>query len=312
MQTKKMKFISVLLIASMLSGCSLNGAISSLMGNQSNAQAVAETSTIDYANLDSKVLGKTLSANIYLPAGYDSKKTYPVLYLFHGFGGGRYDWLNGYGVQERMDVLLRTELVEPGIIVCPDIKNSYGINTFDGAAKIETIPDGNENVILNYGRYEDYIMKELIPYVEENYAVSKKSKDRYIGGFSMGAHVALRLAFTYPDKFSKVGGHAPSLRQIGVDMAPMIQKMIYPTQALREERDPLYLAKTASIEKMKVYLDIGEDDMPEDERQLATEDLAKTLESRKISCEYYLNPGNHSGDYISANATKYLTFYFGK
>lgn len=312
MKMNKSNLIAMLLIASLMSGCSVSGGNGKMSGELVESTISKEASTVEYADIDSKVLGKTLGVNIYLPAGYDSKKDYPVLYLLHGFGGGRYDWLSGYHVSDKMDILLRTDLAEPGIIVCPDLKNSYGVNSFDGPAKVVLVPDGNENIVLNYGRYEDYIVQELIPYIEKTYSVSKKKEGRYIGGFSMGAHTALRLGFTYPDMFSKIGGHAPSLRQLDVDMSPMIQEMIYPTQALREQRDPLYLAKSASLKNMEVYLDIGSEDMENKARQLATEDLVKTLQEAKVPCEYYLNPGNHSGDYISANATKYLSFYFGK
>jgi hypothetical protein len=38
--------------------------------------------------------------NVYLPAGYDKNDTktrYKVLYLLHGVGGNRYEWLYGSG-----------------------------------------------------------------------------------------------------------------------------------------------------------------------------------------------------------------------
>ncbi len=101
-----------------------------------------------------------------------------------------------------------SELAIPGIIVCPDIENSYGVNSVDGPAKAEIVQDGNENIILNLGQYEDYIVKEMVPFIEANYSANKKKEERYIGGFSMGGFTALHLAFTYPEKFSKVGGHA--------------------------------------------------------------------------------------------------------
>jgi enterochelin esterase-like enzyme len=302
MKKCKRRWICIIIAMFLLSGCS------------STSQSVMplDTSTIESKTVESKILGKSMAVNVYLPAGYDAKHKYPVLYMFHGFGGGNGDWFNGYGLAQQFDALLGSELVVPGIIVCPNIENSYGVNSFEGPAKVEIVQDGNENVMLNVGQYEDYIVKELIPFIEKNYSANKEKEKRYIGGFSMGGFTALHLAFTYPELFSKVGGHAPSLRPEGVEMSPLIQKLVYPDQAAREKNDPLMLAKKQAITDLNVYLDIGSEDMPEKLRQTGTEDLFKTLQGRKIVSQYSLNPGGHNGEYISGNATKYLTFYFGK
>lgn len=300
MQKRKRKWICIIIAMFVLSGCS------------STQAKVSDTSIIENKTIESKILGKTMSLKVYLPSGYKPKKKYPVLYMFHGFGGGQEDWFSGYGLAKQYDALVASELATPGIIVCPDIENSYGVNSFDGHAKVEIVQNGNENIILNLGQYEDYIVKEMVPFIEANYAANKKKEKRYIGGFSMGGFTALHLAFTNPEMFSKVGGHAPSLRGEGVEMSPLIQKLVYPDQATREKNDPLLLAKKQAIADLNVYLDIGSEDMPEKLRQTATEDLFKTLQDRKIASQYSLNPGGHNGEYISGNATKYLTFYFGK
>lgn len=312
---KRMKsWLCIGIVVALLTGCRTTGEnnTSSANGAQTTSNVSANFSTVDYKEIDSEALGKKMSVNIYLPAGYDRNQKYPVLYLIHGFGGSQYDWLNSYSASTVYDDLIKAGTTVSGIIVCPEIENSYGVNSFDGPAKDELITDGNDSTLLNYGRYEDYIMKDLISYVEKNYGASTKKEDRYIGGFSMGGHVALRLAFTYPEMFSKVGGHAPSLRQEKVEMSPMIQKMVYPTQALREQRDPLFLAKKVDLKDLSVYLDIGSEDMPEKKLQLATEDLFKTLQELKVKSVYSLNEGTHDGAYIKSNVNKYLTFYFGK
>lgn len=287
-------------------------AMLALSGCSSPQAKALETSVIEDKVIESKILGKSMALKVYLPAGYTPQEKYPVLYLFHGLGGGQEDWFSYYGLTQQYESLLDSKLATPGIIVCPNIDNSYGVNSFEGPAKEEKLENGGANDVLHRGQYEDYIVQELIPYVEDNYSAEKSKDHRYIGGFSMGGFTALHVAFTYPDLFSKVGGHAPSLRSEDQEMSPFIQKLVYPNSATREKNDPLILAKKQDIADLNVYLDIGSEDMPEKLRQTATEDLFKTLQDRKIKSQYFLNPGSHNGDYIHENATKYLTFYFEK
>src|SRR5262249_21729877 len=44
-------------------------------------------STVEPIRIDSKLLDKEMYASVYLPPGYSSNLQYPVLYLFHGYGG---------------------------------------------------------------------------------------------------------------------------------------------------------------------------------------------------------------------------------
>ena len=40
----------------------------------------------------SSTIGKDKMCGVLLPAGYDEKKKYPVVYVLHGFGGDHFDW----------------------------------------------------------------------------------------------------------------------------------------------------------------------------------------------------------------------------
>jgi enterochelin esterase family protein len=53
----------------------------------------------------SKVLGVTRSLLVYTPPGYDtaSKQTYPVLFLYHGYGDTIYSWVTEGRVQQILD-----------------------------------------------------------------------------------------------------------------------------------------------------------------------------------------------------------------
>ena len=45
-------------------------------------------------SIDSKVLGASVTYNVYLPDGYDSGRHYPVVYLLHGLSDDYTAWAN--------------------------------------------------------------------------------------------------------------------------------------------------------------------------------------------------------------------------
>lgn len=73
--------------------------------------------------------------SIYLPAGYDEndKDTkYNVLYLLHGVGGNRFEWLDGneiaqgnFIISNIFDNLIANGDIDPLIIVFPEGRSSY-------------------------------------------------------------------------------------------------------------------------------------------------------------------------------------------
>lgn len=145
--------------------------------------------------------------NVYLPAGYkedDKNKKYNVLYLLHGVGGNRHEWLEGSGAIDGnfvicniFDNLIAKGDIDPLIIVFPDGRSAYDWtdNSFNA--------DGT-NMLGFY--YFDYELKyDLIPFIESKYNLYADIKDtsseaiafsrmhRAIAGLSMGGMQSLNL-----------------------------------------------------------------------------------------------------------------------
>jgi enterochelin esterase-like enzyme len=51
----------------------------------------------------------------------------------------------------------------------------------------------------------EFIIQELIPYIEFHYKVSQDRKDWFIAGFSLGGLMAMDIAWNHSDYFSKAG-----------------------------------------------------------------------------------------------------------
>ncbi len=248
-------------------------------------------------------LGKDMPVTVYLPAGYDGQTSYPVLYMLHGYSGSETSWIPGLGLHTQADALTADGSIAPLILVAPGIDNSFGINSADRTAQLGSVPADS----LFEGRYEDYLVEELIPWVDTTFSTAADRGHRFIGGLSMGGYAALHLAFAHPDLFSRVSGHSPALF---VDEFPNgLERFLYPSPALRAARDPLQQAQTADLSGLSVWLDCGDEDSYAFYEGCAL--LEATLKERDIPVTYHLNAGKHDGDYWSSHAAEYLRFHAG-
>lgn len=131
-------------------------------------------------HFDSKILGENSPFAVYLPPGYsaDSQKNYPLLLLLHGYGNDQKQWIRDGKIQNFMDNLVHSGIIQPFIIVMP-----YG---------------GTSQYI---GKTENYIMDELLPYVREQYRIKPGKEATAISGLSMGGFGAFYLAHRHQDVF---------------------------------------------------------------------------------------------------------------
>ncbi|NLM97012.1 MAG: hypothetical protein GX175_05305 [Halanaerobiaceae bacterium] len=138
--------------------------------------------------------------NVYLPAGYeenDKDRKYNVLYLLHGVGGSRFEWLKGggwidgnYAICNILDNLIMNGEIEPLIVVFPEGRSSH--DWVDNSFSVD-----RTNILGFY--YFDYELRyDLIPFIESNFntyadiaakspeAIEYSRKHRAIAGLSMG------------------------------------------------------------------------------------------------------------------------------
>jgi enterochelin esterase family protein len=127
---------------------------------------------------------------IYLPASYGQslRQHYPVVYLLNGhFGSGAalFNW-----VPFQKNFLDRIDGLEM-IIVFPDCFTALGGSQYINSSAV--------------GRYEDYLVKELVPWVDEHFATIPDAAHRAVIGKSSGAYGSLMLAMRHPDLFGLCG-----------------------------------------------------------------------------------------------------------
>jgi enterochelin esterase-like enzyme len=153
---------------------------------------------IDTISYNSTTVGTTRQALIYTPPGYSKDKKYPVLYLLHGIGGDKMEWLNGGHPEVILDNLYAEKKVEPMIVIMPN-----------GRAMKDDSATGNimaPDKVQAFATFEKDLLIDLIPYVEKNFPALTDREHRAIAGLSMGGGQSLNFGLGNLDKFAWVGG----------------------------------------------------------------------------------------------------------
>ncbi|MCJ8313300.1 MAG: alpha/beta fold hydrolase [Saccharospirillaceae bacterium] len=136
------------------------------------------------------------SLRVYLPKSYyTSSKRYPVLYYFHGYGANHSEVnkLMGYKVKKAIKSGDINEMIIVGI---------NGNNQFGGSFYANSPVTGN---------WEDYVVNDVINFMDTNYRTINKAQYRGLAGFSMGGYAAINIAFKHPDKFKHIFALSPGL-----------------------------------------------------------------------------------------------------
>lgn len=157
-----------------------------------------ERGKIDTISYPSSTVGTTRKALVYTPPGFSNNEKYPVLYLLHGIGGDEKEWLKGAQPQVIMDNLYADQKASPMIIVMPN-----------GRAMKDDRAVGNimaQDKVAAFAAFEQDLLQDLIPYIENTYPVLKNRENRAIAGLSMGGGQALNFGLGNLDKFAWVGG----------------------------------------------------------------------------------------------------------
>src|SRR6202162_6553936 len=153
------------------------------------------TGRVECNSIPSKILGRPVPYCIVLPASFDADKarTFPVLYFFHGLGDNEQFFVHS-GAWNLVEDLREKGELKDFLIATPDAGSTFYINARDGKE-----------------RYEDFLLQEFFPYVENHYRVAAGRANLGISRISMGGYGALFLAFRHPQLFASVSAHSAGM-----------------------------------------------------------------------------------------------------
>jgi len=126
---------------------------------------------------------------IYLPSGYEtSRERYPVIYFLQsGSYRGDFDRHHASAV---FDQAIAKNIIPPCIVVAADLSTPLG-------------PSWYVNSPVT-GNWDDFVVKELVPYVDANFRTLASKSSRAIIGSYIEGYGALRLGLLHPDVFGVV------------------------------------------------------------------------------------------------------------
>lgn len=266
----------------------------------------SQTGTIkESLKCDSQLLGYPVEYSIYLPADYGtSNRSYPVLYLLHGYSDDETGWVQFGEVAQIADKGIANGDFPPVIIVMPNGKISWYCNDYKMA-----------------NPWEDMFVKEFIPAIEKTYRIRPKKEFRAISGLSMGGYGSLMLAMRNPDLFSSCVAFSSGTftDQEIISMPDNTYNMyfgeIFGKGLVGEKRisdnwkahSPLHLIYDVPKDKLKTirfYIDCGDDDfLFEGNSQLH-------IQMRKLDIphEYRTRQGGHEWPYWRSGLIDGLKF----
>lgn len=241
---------------------------------------------VDTVTVHSNCMSKQIETVVIIPSA--PARSLPVLYLLHGHGGNAHTWL-----------AVKPELPELAdrmgmMIVCPDGDTSwYWDSPIDSAY-----------------RYETFISRELIAYVDSHFPTRPVREARAITGLSMGGHGALWNAIRHKDVFGAAGSTSG-----GVDIRPfpkswnMAQRL-----GTLEEHPDVWDAHTVIMQldkltnkELALIIDCGEDDF----FLQVNQEFHKQLLKRGIEHDFITRPGAHNWKYWN-NSIDYQLLFFQK
>lgn len=136
-------------------------------------------------------------------------------------------------------------------------------------------------------KFEEAIIQQLLPEVDREYRTLNDRTHRAIGGLSRGGAWAFHLGAKYPDLFSAIGGHSPSI--FYNDEISLRKNLMSITQA----------------EMPRIWLDVGDNDSELD----LISSFSQFLNSNSIFYEWHVFKGWHDEKYWSAHVEEYLSWY---
>ena len=150
---------------------------------------------------------------IYLPAGYDDSASvrYPVIYFLpNPFEESyRFDF-DHKDAQGLFDRAIADGVIKQFILVAIDMNTPLGTSWYVNSSAT--------------GNWEDFMIQELVPYIDANFKTLPNRDSRGIAGIFIGGYGAIRFGMRHPDIFGAVYAMHPVGTGTGVRLSAAIPK----------------------------------------------------------------------------------------
>ncbi len=243
---------------------------------------------VDTVAVFSNSMQKEIKCVVVTPKNYKkSKDRFPVVYLLHGYSGNYAGWIK--------EAKQLTQSADELQLMIVSVDGGFYSWYFDSPI------DPNM-------KYETFVSKELVNYIDMHYKTIADKKGRAITGLSMGGHGALYLAVRNKEVYSQAGSMAG-----GVDIRPFpnnwqIKQVLGDITTHKENWDThtvINQIETLKNRELNLIIDCGLGDFFLE----VNRNLHQKLMNLKIDHDYTERPGAHNGAYWNSAVDYHLLFF---
>ncbi len=149
---------------------------------------------------------------VYLPPGYhSSSRRFPVIYFLPNPFEDNYRFdFDHRNALNLFDQAIAAGVIEKFILVAVDMNTPLGTSWYVNSSAT--------------GNWEDFMIKELVPYIDANFKTLANRDSRGIAGIFIGGYGAIRFGMRDPDIFGSVYAMHPVGTGTGVGLSAAIPK----------------------------------------------------------------------------------------
>jgi S-formylglutathione hydrolase FrmB len=250
----------------------------------------AAMARLGVVKVHSACMNKDIEAAVMVPTSYadGAGRKYPVIYFLDGHSGdGKRLFYDFY-----KDELMKQSDQFNVIMVAVG-----GFNTwyFDSPVNPEV-------------KWQQFLTKELIPFVDASYRTIAKREGRAITGLSMGGHGSFYTAFRHPELFIAAGSTSGGVDfrswPDNWDIAAMLGKK---SEHEKNWDEGVVINNLNALPKAKMalYFDCGVNDFFLEVNRA----LDKKMTDMKIVHSYEEFPGGHTQDYWGRSLPKHVEYF---
>lgn len=243
--------------------------------------------------INSSYLEKPGSVSVFHPQSYQSSRTYPLIYLLHGYSMDYRQWSGTADLQKLSNEF---DLV----IVCPEGGASFYLNSPYNPAS----------------QWEDFFWKELVPKVHKTYRIDPNNI--FISGLSVGGYGALRCFLLHPNYFRSAGSTSGTL-EFNYQFASIISQSFFLSDRMVKDLlnrlgedttrwnqfNLISLLEAQGDFKRPFIIDCGTDDPVYSN----TLNLMEYCKCNNIPVTTILQPGNHATEYWERSIVQHLQYF---
>jgi len=237
-------------------------------------------------------IGLATAMNVILPDREAcGKGPYPVFYLLHGLSDDHTIWLRRTSIERYMSGI-------PMIVVMPTTARGFYSNA--------VMPPGLA--------YEDHLIKDIVPFIDDFFPTIRGRNGRVIGGLSMGGYGAIKTALKYPKMFCSAVSHSgvlltPMYKPEKRNFSPRLRAefaAIFGKKWRGGENDPVALAKKCPKNlRPALRIDCGTSDFLLDQNR----EFHAILQQLNYPHQYEEFPGDHNWAYWDIHVQEAIAFH---